>query len=99
MLVSCINENIIPLDDEMSDNESIFSIVSYLIEENNMMIESDEESIGSFVEEFGYKEPFNIGNYALKKYEEEEDFMKEIEGYGCYLDNKFNFTFMKESIL
>ena len=47
MLVSCINKNIIPLDDEMSDNESVFSIVSYPIEENNMMIESDTESIGS----------------------------------------------------
>ena len=94
MLVSCINENIIPLDDEMSDNESVFSIISYLIEENNMMIESDTKCLGSFVEEFGYKEPFNIGNYALKQYKEEENFMKEIEGYGCYLEDRFNFTCM-----
>ena len=66
MLVSYINKNIIPLDDEMSDNKSVFSIVSYPIGENNMMIESDTESIRSFIEEFGYKEPFNTGNYALK---------------------------------
>ena len=98
MLVSCINENIIPLDDEMSDNESVFSIVSYPIEENNIMEESYLESIGSFVEEFGYKELFNTGNYTLKKYDKEDDFMKEIEGYGCYLEDRFNFTCMNESI-
>ena len=56
-----------------------------------MMIESYTESLGSFVEEFGYKEPFNTGNYALKQYKEEENFMKEIEGYGCYLEDRFNF--------